>query len=110
MILAASQLSIVTLTDSLWESRHFPYICKNKSHVIVTSSALQGKWATLAQDNHMAETMSLVFSFRAGFSGSSSRGKNIVINLLVASFMMKGAEPEINVGTNLITTTNDRRR
>jgi len=45
-MLAASQLSIVTLTDSLWESRHFPYICKNESHVVVTISALQGKWVT----------------------------------------------------------------
>lgn len=95
-MLAASQLSIVTLTDSLWESRRFPYICKNESHVIVTSSALQGKWVTLAWDNHMAETRSLIIvSFRAGFSGDSSRGKSIAINILVPSFMTEEKSLEL---------------
>lgn len=70
MMIAASQLNFLTLTDIFWESRYFLYIYKNGSHITVTSSALQGKQGTLAQDNHMTEARSLIiFSLRADSSG-----------------------------------------
>lgn len=50
----------------------------------------------------------MISSFRAGFSGGSSRGKSIAINLLVASLMMEGAEPKTKVGANVLTTANNR--